>query len=258
MKEGILLLLLGISLNITYSQITVPNTFAGGDTISAAEMNANFQELSNAINTLQDDLDAAENTISSLSSDLTTAESTINTLSADLDTAESNVSTLTLDISTLETQLETFTDLPIGTVISSMMTPTDFTSTMGDDWVLADGRSSTMEYYTAFNQLNIPDMRGQFLRGMNEGRSDGNEDPDDRTVGSLQDDAFQGHKHASGHWADGTPLQFQASSYPLFSARNPYDNETGIPINDGANGDPRTAQETRPSNIAIYWYIKVK
>ncbi|MEN9306432.1 MAG: hypothetical protein RL173_364 [Fibrobacterota bacterium] len=28
-------------------------------------------------------------------------------------------------------------------------------------------------------------------------------------------------------------------------------------VSDWANGTPRTAPETRPKNVAVYWYIKV-
>lgn len=47
-----------------------------------------------------------------------------------------------------------------------------------------------------------PDLRGQFIRGLNSfdngatTRSDGKQDTDARTLGAWQADAFQGHKHS--------------------------------------------------------------
>jgi len=29
-------------------------------------------------------------------------------------------------------------------------------------------------------------------------------------------------------------------------------------VNDGTNGEPRTDNETRPNNISVYYYIKVR
>jgi hypothetical protein len=55
--------------------------------------------------------------------------------------------------------------LPVGTIIHSMLTTTQFTAEYGDNWVLADGRSVTGSKYAAVTSSStIPDMRGAFLR----------------------------------------------------------------------------------------------
>ena len=65
--------------------------------------------------------------------------------------------------------------LPIGTIISSMLKPATIGIKYGDKWVLADGRrvSPKSEYTKLTGETTLPDLRGMFIRGMNEGRKDG-------------------------------------------------------------------------------------
>jgi hypothetical protein len=92
-----------------------------------------------------------------------------------------------------------------------------------------------------------------FLRGTTQNRK----------AGSYQADALQGHRHdmeAKG----GTPLwdSTQGTGPSRRAAKPKYKNRNGLkilgPINDGANGRPRIADETRPKNVAVYFYIKIK
>jgi phage-related tail fiber protein len=111
--------------------------------------------------------------------------------------------------------------------------------------------------------FNLPDMRGEFVRGLDDGRG---VDPD-RTLGSAQDDRFQTHKHA---WddtkainADDNPPNASSgylsgnggSTQALFAGGTinsrqyigaPTDNESTV----------RTGTETRPRNIALLACIK--
>ncbi|MDQ0314856.1 phage tail protein [Amorphus orientalis] len=96
--------------------------------------------------------------------------------------------------------------------------------------------------------FNVPDARGEFLRGLDEGRGvDGG-----RVLGSHQLDQFQGHYHQSINGASsmGSPLapilgQGGIGIIPL----------TNVPI-EGQHGSPRVGFETRPRNIAAVLYIK--
>jgi hypothetical protein len=78
-------------------------------------------------------------------------------------------------------------------------------------------------------------------------------------VGSLQDDAFQGHRME--------PLSPQTTFYGtgpantigLTPGSGRLDVEqatTGDPVTDGTNGTPRTSSETRPKNFNINFIIK--
>ena len=70
----------------------------------------------------------------------------------------------------------------------------------------------------------------------------------ERVLGSHQDDAFQGHRHAtlvtvrtnSGGSQGGTSLTDGTSTAAV-----------GDPTVSGSFGTPRTAAETRPRNIAL-------
>lgn len=114
--------------------------------------------------------------------------------------------------------------------------------------------------------FNVPDYRGRFLRGvdgsagndpnsgsrtaMNTGGNTGN------NVGSVQTDAFQGHKHsATGSTAAGPSGYFLNQG----SASNFLANSSVLdPIGDGSNGTPRTASETRPKNAYVTYCVRTE
>ncbi|MBN1129913.1 MAG: hypothetical protein JXA71_13050 [Chitinispirillaceae bacterium] len=154
------------------------------------------------------------------------------------------IDSLVLENTKLHAKLDTIRNtaiLPIGTVIA-VMTPLD---TLSGIWVLADGRTATTEYFQATGENKVPDLRGMFLRGLNAGRSDGREDPQGagRTAGNYQEDIFKSHTHSlTNNMITGTNGLFSGGSY---GAVNP---------NFGATG----GAETRPRNMAVYWYVKVK
>ena len=141
-------------------------------------------------------------------------------------------------------------------------------TTAPSGWFLCNGAAVSRTTYAALfavistefgigdgsTTFNLPDMRGEFPRGYDNGRG---VDPA-RVLGSTQADAFQGHKHD------------KPSSYNYLTNHQPgsgangttgggnYDAEpnTGLPVTDGTNGTPRTAAETRPTNVAINFIIK--
>lgn len=135
--------------------------------------------------------------------------------------------------------LETMT-LPIGAVIASMKE----IDTSGGIWVLADGRTATTAYFQATGKANVPDLRGMFLRGLNEGRDDGSQDPEGSTreAGDFQVDTLKSHSHLE-NLATGNGGCYSGGSYG-----SPNSIQTGL--TGGA--------ETRPRNCAVYWYVKVK
>lgn len=71
-------------------------------------------------------------------------------------------------------------------------------------------------------------------------------------AGEYQTDAFQGHRHQNlvGNGSDsgsGNPRGLQPNAS--------YFTNSGDPVTDGTNGTPRTANETRPKNVAAIAYI---
>lgn len=156
--------------------------------------------------------------------------------------------------------------LPIGSVLPSMLTEAQFQAELGSTkWVLADGRASTGTDYGTLTALpNIPDLRGLFLRGKNNGRTGTESNPSgDLAIGSFQDDAFQAHNHGGGNhnhaipnneyltpdgvdWSDD---EWGGYKGPI-SENVPTSYSGNIIATEGTN-------ETRPKNITVNYFIKV-
>jgi hypothetical protein len=139
--------------------------------------------------------------------------------------------------------------IPIGTIIPSMLTQAQFNGQVGSGyWVIADGSSCTgTAYASVTGYVTVPDLRGVFLRGKNNGRSDGNQNPDgDLTLGTYQADAFASHTH----------------SYPA-------DGDNGLQNNNHASNGNGTGgtnsntvasaggNETRAKNVTVNYFIRV-
>lgn len=177
---------------------------------------------------------------------------------------------------------------PVGSVIASILPYETFYSETEKKqlgrinyslalWVPADGRNVTGSRYTRITRNSyVPDLRAVFLRGLNQFYAvdapvidDKRLNPEVKSVGEYQADAtkmpsipFKGTTTTSGnhghtfkeyshsgssngpHW-EGT---HHARNTPVDGdGRHSHD----IIINDG--GDP----ETRPKNIAVYYYVKI-
>ncbi len=105
--------------------------------------------------------------------------------------------------------------------------------------------------------FNVPDLRGQFLRGWSNGSSIDS----GRSIGTSQTDAMQGHYHE--YWAAGIATTNNNTDSRTPHVGIPPSQQTGSnlqavrsPMTDGSNGTPRTAAETRPTNVAMMYCIK--
>lgn len=148
--------------------------------------------------------------------------------------------------------------LPIGAYLSY---PSQKTIPAG--FMIADGRSLKKAEYTELfdvigytyggsgDNFSLPNFAdGKFMRSVGGNAA---------ALGTAQQDAFQGHFH---NWKDNPSLVGWAytvtgNTSNRVGTRN---NETPIaePKSDGVNGEPRTANETRPYNMAVVVIIKVK
>jgi len=89
--------------------------------------------------------------------------------------------------------------------------------------------------------FNIPDLRGQFIRGWDHGKGVDT----GRTFGSSQDDTFKSHTH--GHLATTGAYLFDGTYLATAT-----DTDTGSTVNMSSTGDV----ETRPKNYAMIYLIK--
>jgi hypothetical protein len=207
---------------------TIPHVFSAGDTARASQVNENFYYLLQRIRRAE----AAADSLALVALSLRDS----------LDAASSNAKSYADSVA----RAKAFSALPIGTIIGSLLSPDKFAARFGADsvyWKLADSSTASAEYFTATGKSNLPDLRGVFLRGINAGRdTTAGDAAGERTAGSYQADEFKKHTHLE-NLAAGNGGIHSGGSYGV--------------INKIQTG-PAGGAETRPRNVAVYWYVKVK
>jgi len=130
--------------------------------------------------------------------------------------------------------------------------------TAPDGWLKANGaeisRSTYADLFSAIGTtfgagngsttFNLPDLRGEFIRGWDNGRG---VDPDsERELGSAQSDEIRSHSHD-------LPEQIVADAPNISGTQGPSETNDGFQVTSTfAFGGP----ETRPRNIALLACIK--
>ena len=219
---------------------------------------SNLTALQNDVNALKkDSIGALRTANASTNTNLTSLQTSLATyyLKTDADTKFATQTALgaKADSSTLWTK-----SMPLGSVIALLTAPNSDGTLPNSNgiWVLSAGQN--VVGYGA-----VPDLRGSFLRGIDvsvAGQAKNNRDSSQtRSVGNYQDDAFQGHGHpfngSNTNNNPGNPLINSGAYGDQGLIENMGLKKT---ISDGTNGTPRTSSETRPKNVAVYWYVKVK
>lgn len=147
----------------------------------------------------------------------------------------------------------------IGDVKSAMLSLAQFQVLNGSNWILADGSSAAGTAWASITGLaTIPDLRGIILRGKNNGRSDGNQDPDgERVLGSFQTHAFESHNHGGGDHLHNVP--FGPGTFGSSSGANTYRSDAGThnTNSSGAVIATQGSNETRMKNVTVNHFIKV-
>ncbi|MCK5588926.1 MAG: tail fiber protein, partial [Candidatus Pacebacteria bacterium] len=139
--------------------------------------------------------------------------------------------------------------IPVGTILSVAY------STPDTNYLECNGaeisRTTYSELFTKIgttygtgngsSTFNIPDLRGEFLRGWDNGRGiDGG-----RNLGTFQEDELKSHDHGLGFSKTDSP--YNKPSYSNSGGRVYYGNE---------RVDSTGGIETRPRNISVMYQIK--
>jgi len=159
---------------------------------------------------------------------------------------------------------------PIGVIVPSLLNYKEFLEVNGLSlpkneqnaiWVPCDGRQigKNKGTYGAFFEGVVPDLRGLFLRGVNDmGNAHSttphqiqkHKNPDNKHAGEFQADEFKEHRH-KGSYGYYKPAGVGGESFHLVSSKN------GQGRNDWSV-QPDGGHETRPKNLTVYYYIKIK
>ncbi len=158
-------------------------------------------------------------------------------------------------------------EFPIGTIITSYLSfeqfnvatknneksPGGIFTSKKSKWAPCDGRPvPESKFQKLTSQTSIPDLRGLFVRGLNKFDpnqpvpivSSSKADPENRVVGGYQSDEFKSHTHSY--------VSSATKDKSSDGGREPF---AWGPANytSGARG----GAETRPKNVAVYYYIKI-
>ncbi|WP_415894646.1 phage tail protein [Neptuniibacter sp. PT34_22] len=146
-------------------------------------------------------------------------------------------------------------------------------------WLFCDGSAvSSKECWELFDiigtayggdgeQFYLPDLRGRFIRGV-DGGSGNDPDANERItsrekgnngdqIGSLQNDAFQGHEHDYIGTIE-SPDPAQSGEGATILIQNPKLVQTANVVEEEGYGCPRVAKETRPVNLYLNYLIRYR
>jgi hypothetical protein len=168
----------------------------------------------------------------------------------------------------------------IGDVKYSILKPELFIRANGNGWVLLAGQPITEfphsgdgvvdpliqeaagEFPTGNYGPRLPDARGVFLRGMNENlkkkeyEERGNPDP--KNLGEYQLDENKKHSHSfSKPPGDNYKIPFRAAGMGI-RANNGDEQVQWLTFNESLKIDSSGGSESRPRNISLYIYVKVR
>lgn len=140
--------------------------------------------------------------------------------------------------------------LPVGSVVASMLTEGQFQGAASTGWILADGRNvagSDFALLTGFS--TVPDLRGVFVRGKNNGRSTGSGNSEgERTLGTYELDQFASHTH---------PYLYRTPSAAAGGSDGGGDTDRGLNDVNATTSATGTGTETRPRNVTLNYFIRI-
>lgn len=166
------------------------------------------------------------------------------------------------DIKGLESLGKATEGVPVGSVLASILPPKAFLahSLPKNGWMYANGDSlqdqkSPLATFMKLNNQNwyddelvnkdvahVPNLQGAFLRSIDSEK--GGRDPDKvRKIGNYQGDSFAKHHHDFGTSTQCTE-DFRGAQIPK-------------PGGSSFSTTDQGGDETRPKNVALYFYVRV-
>lgn len=184
--------------------------------------------------------------------------------------------------------------VPVGTIVTFAGPK----SKIPEGWALCDGAQkdgSSNDWKQLYEAIGnawggsgttfyLPDLRGMFLRGVNDGRTDGYKDPEANSraalksggnsgdaVGAVQGESFKSHAHSgttnndgahSHSWTSNNQASEDGDGAVAWNNTDGehYDNSTytltGGTHSHSFNTNASGGSETRPTNAGIYYIIK--
>lgn len=149
----------------------------------------------------------------------------------------------------------------VGDVVMSALDESTFQAQRDTTWVLCDGRNVAGSEYQALTSLaNIPDFRGNYFRGKNNGA--GRDPHGELPIGDVYNDQFASHGHGltdPGH-AHGVP-NVDFGGGPTQSLLNGLGNvHANYPTAASATGISLAnsgGSETNPKTVIINAFVKI-
>lgn len=165
-----------------------------------------------------------------------------------------DATTVNANFATLKTAVDS--NGAVGDVVSSLLTEAQFQAARGTGWVLADGRSvAGSAYATTSGQTSVPDLRGVYLRGKNNGRADGKQNPDGEVaLGTYQADTFASHNHVDGFAGVNTTASFGVTTT---AAAGNINSQSGTNTNFHAITSSTGGNETRTRNVTVNYFVRI-
>ena len=153
-----------------------------------------------------------------------------------------------------------FQDGFLGEVKQAFITEAQVQAEWGSGWILCDGRSVVgSDYQAEYGESNVPDLRGVFFRGKNNGRSDGNENPaGDQALGTYESDQANTVEQFSAGVVPGSPLQ-GSTTIPLDGSTSEERLSGGFDGGDCAVTMTKFGydEEARPKSVTGNYFIKI-
>jgi len=150
---------------------------------------------------------------------------------------------------------------PIGSVVSSLLTESQFQSVTTTGWVLADGRGvSGSAYHLLTGSSSIPDLRGIYLRGKNNGRSESTGNyAGEKSLGEFEFDKISDHSHGANrtflHHTGGNGGDVEVEGGSELLRQN--GNSGSIDAMSGAGNSTIKTLEVAPRSVTVNFFIRI-